>query len=459
MTHISLTNKPKIILPPGAAQAVSALHAAGYAAYAVGGFVRDSLLGRDVQDCDVCTSALPQAVQALFESRNIRCVLTGVRHGTVTVLIGGEQIEITTFRTDGSYSDARHPDSVTFVPDLKTDLARRDFTVNAMAYGAQLVDPFGGVRDLHSGLIRCVGDPYRRFSEDALRIMRAVRFACVLDFKIEKKTEEALFQCLPQLSKVSVERFFSELCKLLLGTHVCPVLSRYRDVFACMIPELKPCFDYPQKTVWHVYNVYDHICHTVENTPPDLEIRLTMLLHDIGKPACVSYDQNGSVHFYNHPQVSAQLAGKILRRLKAPNHLRKNVCTLIEHHDAYIHPQRRSVLQWLRLIGPELTRKLLWVKLADLKSQNLQKTQPEIEEIEQIFPVLDAALQDGCYKISQLQVNGSDLQACGLQGQAVGQTLEHLLSLVIDEKLTNEKTALLSYVQTHDCKNACSMLQ
>ena len=192
MTHISLTNKPKIILPPGAAQAVSALHAAGYAAYAVGGFVRDSLLGRDVQDCDVCTSALPQTVQALFESKNIRCVLTGVRHGTVTVLIDGEQIEITTFRTDGSYSDARHPDSVTFVPDLKTDLARRDFTVNAMAYGAQLVDPFGGVRDLKNGLIRCVGDPYRRFSEDALRIMRAVRFACVLDFKIEEKTETPL---------------------------------------------------------------------------------------------------------------------------------------------------------------------------------------------------------------------------------------------------------------------------
>lgn len=452
MMPISQTSKRPFTLPPGAEKAIGLLRANGYAAYAVGGYVRDCLLGRAGQDCDVCTSALPEDVRALFEAQHVHCILTGVRHGTVTVVIGGENIEITTFRQDGSYSDARHPDQVAFVADLKTDLARRDFTINAMAYGDELIDPFGGQADLQNGLIRCVGDPYRRFAEDALRIMRAVRFASVLGFRLEKETENALFASVPLLKKVSVERVFSELQKLLLGAHVCPVLSRYRSVVACLIPEMAPCFDYPQKTVWHVYNVYEHICHTVENTPADLEIRLTMFLHDIGKPNCVSYDKNGAVHFYGHPLRSAQMADKILRRLKAPNHLRQNVCTLIEHHDAYIHPNRRSVLGWLRLIGPELTRKLLWVKMADLKSQNQQKTQPEIDEIWQIFPVLDEAEQNGCYTLSRLQISGSDLEACGLHGQAVGRMLSHLLDLVIDEVLPNTHADLLAYVQTHDCK-------
>lgn len=449
--HISVTSK-QLALPQGAAKALKLLHDSGFEAYAVGGFVRDSLLGRSGHDCDVCTSALPDAVLELFQVNHIRCILTGMRHGTVTVVIDGENVEITTFRTDGSYSDARHPDQVTFVSDLKTDLSRRDFTINAMAYDTEIVDPFGGLDDLKNGVIRCVGDPQLRFSEDALRIMRAIRFASVLGFKIEEKTEQAIFDNAFLLKKVSAERLFSELKKLLLGAHVCPVLSRYRNVLACVIPELEPCFDYSQKTVWHVYNVYEHICHTVENSPKDLEIRLTMLLHDIGKPHCASYDKNGAVHFYNHPQVSAEMAERILRRLKVPNRLRQDVCTLIEHHDAYIYPQRRSVLRWLKLIGPDLTQRLLWVKMADLKSQNLQKTQIELDEVIQIFSVLDRNVKNGCYTISRLQVNGKDLEACGLHGQAVGETLDRLLDLVIDDALPNEKAALLTYVKTHDCK-------
>lgn len=436
----------KIYIPKNAETIINIFNNSGYEAYLVGGYVRDCLLKKDTNDCDICTNALPEKSAEILQENGIKVFETGIKHGTVTAVLNGENIEITTYRTDGEYTDNRHPDNVNFVADLKSDLARRDFTVNAFAYNGTLVDLYDGLSDLKNRVVRCVGNPDKRFEEDALRILRAVRFASVLNFEIEKETKKSVFKNYRLLKNVSKERIFSEMSKLLLGENVFSVLLEYRQIFAFLCSDFEACFDFPQKTPWHIYDVYTHICKTVANSPNDLIIRLTMFFHDIAKPLCVSYDENGTAHFYKHPYYSYKIAEKFFEEYKVSNEIKNSVCTLIKYHDAYILPNKSSVRKWFSKIGVDLTKKLVFVKLADLKSQNLDRTSVEIEEVEKVFGVIDSVLEDNeCFKLSQLAVNGNDLIRLGYSGKEIGVLLNQLLDFVIQGG-KNDKNILLKYL-------------
>ncbi len=436
----------KIYIPENAKIIMGILLENDCEAYLVGGFVRDCLLGRETNDCDICTDALPNEVSDILRNNGIKVFETGIKHGTVTAVLNGENIEITTYRQDGEYTDNRHPDSVSFVRDLESDLSRRDFTVNAFAYNGTLVDFYNGINDLENRVIRCVGNPDKRFEEDALRILRAIRFSSVLNFEIEEETKKSVFKNYRLLKNVSKERIFCELSKLLLGDNVLNVLLEYRPIFAYLCKNFEYCFDFPQKNPWHIYDVYTHICKTVENSPKDLIIRLTMFFHDIAKPPCVSYDKNGTAHFYKHPYYSYKIAEKFFEEYKVSNEIKNSVCTLIKYHDAYILPNKNSVRKWFSKIGVDLTRKLVYVKLADLKSQNLEKTSVEIVEAEKVFNTIDSVLADeDCFKLSQLAVNGFDLIKLGYSGKEIGTVLNKLLEFVI-EGGKNDKNILLKYL-------------
>lgn len=310
----------KINIPSGAASILDNLHAAKQEAYVVGGCVRDSLLGREPNDWDICTSASPEAVKKLFSDHDV--IDTGIKHGTVTVLEDGAAYEVTTFRKDGNYSDGRHPDSVEFVSNVLEDLARRDFTINAMAYSVEdgLVDPYGGLRDLERKVISsCVGSPDERFTEDGLRLLRAIRFAANYGFIIADQTADSIHRNVALLKNVSVERITSELCKTLLGDGVLQVLLDYKDVFCAIVPELEPCVGFEQNNKFHQYTVYDHIAHAVAGyTGKDTTIKIALLLHDIGKPLCYTEDENGG-HFYGHAPICAEIAEGVLRRMRFDN--------------------------------------------------------------------------------------------------------------------------------------------
>lgn len=436
----------KIYIPENAKIIMGILSENDCEAYLVGGFVRDCLLGRETNDCDICTDALPNEVSDILRNNGIKVFETGIKHGTVTAVLNGENIEITTYRQDGEYTDNRHPDSVSFVRDLESDLSRRDFTVNAFAYNGTLVDFYNGINDLENRVIRCVGNPDKRFEEDALRILRAIRFSSVLNFEIEEETKKSVFKNYRLLKNVSKERIFCELSKLLLGDNVLNVLLEYRPIFAYLCKDFENCFDFPQKNPWHIYDVYTHICKTVENSPKDLIIRLTMFFHDIAKPPCVSYDENGTAHFYKHPYYSYKIAEKFFEEYKVSNEIKNSVCTLIKYHDAFILPNKNSVRKWFSKIGVDLTRKLVYVKLADLKSQNLEKTSAEIVEAEKVFNTIDSVLADeDCFKLSQLAVNGFDLIKLGYSGKEIGTVLNKLLEFVI-EGGKNDKNILLKYL-------------
>ena len=329
-----------------ARQLLDLLEQAGYRAYAVGGCVRDACMGRAYADIDLCTSALPRQTEAVLAAADIRYIETGLQHGTVTAVLNGRTYEITTFRTDGSYTDSRHPDGVTFVPEVETDLARRDFTVNAMAYHPVrgLVDPFGGQADMKAKCLRCVGEPRLRFTEDALRILRALRFAAVLGFTLEEETAKAAFELKERLHLVSAERIYVELKKLLLGDWAFDVLVEYKEIIGVVVPELVPAFDCAQQNPWHVYDVFTHIARSVEAAPKDADLRLVMLFHDTGKPACKTTDEEGIDHFYGHPTVSEQLAKAALERLKASRASMQRFLPLIR-----LMLRRRT---WLHRIWP-----------------------------------------------------------------------------------------------------------
>lgn len=423
------------------------LQAAGFEAFAVGGCIRDQLMGKQASDIDIATSALPAQCEAVLQRHGVRYMETGLKHGTVTALLADETFEITTFRTDGAYTDSRHPDAVAFVTDIQTDLARRDFTMNAIACNDKqgFVDPFGGQRDIENRVIRAVGDPNKRFEEDALRIMRAVRFASVLGFALEEKTKQAAIAQKTRLAAVSAERIYTELKKLLLGAYVFDALTEYKEIIAVVLPEIKDSFHCPQANPWHVYDVFTHIAKAVEAAPLDVDLRLTMLFHDVGKPACKTTDSNGIDHFYGHPSVSKEMARQALHDLKAPKSTCDRVLTLVELHDSHIHPEEKSIKKWLNKIGPARTLDLIDVKTADLAAQNLQKTQPEIEELYQTKQLLRDILQRGePFQISDLAVNGFDLMRLGYQGKEIGRMLQFLLDRVISGSVPNHRETLLA---------------
>ena len=436
-------------IPSGAEYILKTLTGAGYEAWLVGGCVRDLLRGVPPHDWDICTSARPEETEACFAGRRI--IETGLQHGTVTILEGGEAYEVTTYRTEGPYSDSRRPDYVRFVASLEADLARRDFTMNAIALGldGDIRDPFGGEKDIRAGLLRCVGDPAQRFQEDGLRVMRALRFGAVFGCQVEEKTARAIHENRHVLEHVAAERINVELCRLLEGEQAGEILRQYPDVLCVFWPELEPLVALEQNTPWHCWGGWEHTIHAVEAVPAQTVLRLAVLLHDIGKPGCKTTDENGIDHFYGHPAVSAELAKGMLRALKFDNETRKQVVTLVEYHDVQIPCRDRSIRKWLGRLGPERFFQLLAVKRADAMGQAYEKVQGRLAELEEMRALAEKIVAQGqCFSLKDLAVNGRDVIAAGIApGPEVGRVLSGLLERVVSGELPNQRERLLALLR------------
>ena len=432
------------------AQAVlQQLEEAGYSAYLVGGCVRDLLLGKQPDDYDMTTSARPEEVLALFAPHAIP---TGLQHGTVTVRWGGESFEITTFRADGTYSDGRHPDAVTFSRRLEDDLQRRDFTVNAMAMDrrGQLTDLYGGQEDLRRGVIRCVGNAETRFAEDALRIMRGLRFAAVLGFSIEEQTAQAMIACRYRLEQIAAERLQVEMTKLLCGRDAGEILLRFPQVIGVFMPEILPCVGFAQHSHWHCYDVWEHICRSVEAAPVQPLLRWTMLLHDIAKPVCFTQDEAGAGHFYGHPQRGVEMAREVMHRLRFDKRSQQRIETLIAWHDREIPRTEKGVRRALHALGEEALRQLIEVKRADNWAQHPDCREFMQQQIDWAEEIMERLLEkESCFRVAQLAVNGRDLLALGLQGSQIGTALDAALEQVLEGALPNEKESLLAWISEH----------
>ena len=435
------------MIPEYAADCIRALEQAGFAAYAVGGCVRDDCLGLTPHDFDLCTSALPEETEAVFSDR--RLVLAGKKHGTVGVVTDFGVVEITTFRTEGAYHDNRHPDWVEFVPDIERDLARRDFTVNAMAYSPTrgYADPFGGREDLKNRILRAVGDPAERFQEDSLRILRGIRFAVRFGLTVDPATEKAMHSQAHLMENLARERVFEELCKLLPCVTAGDLL-RFAPILAAVIPELAPMIGFDQHSPYHAYDLFTHTAHVCAGVPGSLPLRWAALLHDVGKVPAFTLDENGRGHFYGHAQKSAEMADAILRRLKAPNELREQVVLLIGRHMTPLEPEKKLLRRWIGRLGWENIEALLCLQEADMGSKGTGNPR-EMEQFHEIRRLLDEIRQENaCLTLKDLAVNGHDLMALGFQGKAIGAALNALLEKVIDEQLPNERAALLNNLIT-----------
>lgn len=430
------------VIPDDVKKILTILSQAGHEAFCVGGCVRDLLLGRTPQDWDVTTSALPEEVQALFAPRTVP---TGLRHGTVTVLTDRGGVEVTTYRRDGVYHDCRHPDEVTFTASLTEDLARRDFTVNAMALdgAGEIVDPFGGREDLRYEMLRCVGDPDRRLTEDALRILRCLRFSATLSFAIDTATEEALRRHKDLLSRIAMERVREELTKLLLGPAADQVLLEYADVVGVVLPEILPAVGFDQHNRHHCFDVWEHSVRAMAAAPRDPVVRWALLLHDLGKPDTFTLDEDGTGHFYDHGRRSEELAREICRRLRMDRESREAICRLVRLHDVPITMTEKGIRRLLRRLGEEDFRRLLQVKRGDNLAQHPAYLGRQ-EWLKQVEEMLDMVLrEDQCFSLRQLAVKGNDLLALGLRGKAVGEMLNWLLDQVVEGKAPNRRELLL----------------
>ncbi len=440
----------KIKVPSYVNKVIGLLELAGFEAYIVGGCVRDQLLGAEPNDYDVCTNARPeQVIEALS---GLHVIETGIKHGTVTAMVEHKPVEITTFRNDGEYEDHRHPKQVTFSKTLKEDLSRRDFTVNAMAYSDRtgLVDMFGGQGDLRNRIIRCVGEPDKRFDEDALRILRAMRFSSVLDFEIEDETAAAVMRNRRLLEKISAERIMQELQKLLCGDRAVDVLLGFSEVMCVIIPELAPCVGFRQNNPHHCYTVYEHLCRSVGNIRKDPALRLTMLLHDIEKPACKTTDENGIDHFKGHPVKSAETADLILRRLKLDNASRERITELIRNHDNRIACKKKTVKKYISKHDMGFFEDYLDVRYADTMAQSNFRIEQKLDELEMFHDIYDEIVAERpVLSVRQLDIDGRDLMAEGYKGRTIGEALSLALDAVIDEVCVNEKKELLSYIEKH----------
>lgn len=434
------------MMPQEVRSLLARLESAGYQGWAVGGCVRDTLRGAVPSDWDVTTDARPERVMALFGERAIP---TGLKHGTVTVCAGETHVEVTTFRRDGTYSDHRRPDAVQFSSSLEEDLARRDLTVNAMAMDLRghICDPFGGQADLSRRVLRCVGEPMRRLDEDALRIMRTLRFAAVLGFAIEPDTSAALHRRAPLLADIAAERILVEMNKLLTGEYMASVLLAYPDVLGVFLPELLPCVGFDQRNVHHCYDVWTHSVYAASAIAPDAVLRWAMLLHDIGKPDCFTVDEHGTGHFYGHPARSAELAEAICRRLRMDKKSAQRIVTLVRWHDRDIPRTEKAVARAARQLGEDTLRQLLAVKRADNRAQSplCRGRAADIDRAEAILG--DLLARQSCFSLRELAVRGNDLTALGLRGPAVGEALQKLLDAVMDGSVPNERPALLALAQ------------
>ena len=433
-----------MFLPENIQNCIDLLENAGFAAYAVGGCVRDACLGLTPHDYDLCTSALPQETEAVF--RAYRLVLAGEKHGTVTVITEDGPVEITTFRTEGGYRDNRHPDWVEFLPEIEGDLARRDFTVNAMAYSPKrgFADPFGGRGDLENHILRAVGDPASRFREDSLRILRGARFAARFDLTPEENTLNAMLSQRHLMEHLARERVFDELCKLLLAAKA-EDITHFAPILAAVIPELAPMIGFDQHSPHHAYDLITHTAHVVEGVPATLPLRWAALLHDTGKVTTFTRDATGWGHFYGHARDSAAMADTILRRLKAPTALREEVVTLIGRHMTRLQPERKWLRRQVSKFGFSMVELQLALQEADMGSKGTGE-----DDGSAVFSAVRGLLaelkaENACLSLKDLAVNGNDLMALGYRGRKIGTCLDAMLEQVVDERLPNEKEALLDW--------------
>lgn len=436
----------KIVLPKNVKLIIDILNKNNFEAFIVGGCVRDSIIRLTPHDWDICTNAKPEEIKKCFEFFNT--FDSGIKHGTISIVIDGEVYEVTTYRIDGTYSDNRRPDSVTFTSDIAKDLARRDFTINAMAYNEQcgLIDPYSGRNDLLDKIIRCVGNPDFRFNEDALRIIRALRFASVYDFVIENETSKSICKNADLLKNIAVERISVEFNKLLCGNGAEEILNNYRDVIAVFIPEIKPMFDYSQHTKHHNRDLWRHTTYSVKSIDKMPLLRMSMLLHDIGKPRACKRDEDGTCHFKGHPKYSAEMAEIILRRLKYPTDFIETCVTLIKYHDVRFSGSKRQLRHVMSAIGDKNVELLLKIQRADIMAQSDYKHKEKLEKLDLACEVYEEVLADkDCFTLKQLKINGNDIKKLGVtEGVKIGKILKMLLSLVIEDKLENKKSALLN---------------
>ncbi len=447
----SLLNMPELKpmeLPENIDFCLKELEKAGHRGYLVGGCVRDHLLGIPPHDYDICTDAKPNELCEIFAAYTL--VRSGEKHGTIGVVIGSEVIEITTFRTEGGYTDSRHPDWVSFVTDLKEDLQRRDFTVNAIAYNPEtgFVDPFDGIRDLAENTLQAVGDPEKRFTEDALRILRGVRFALRFRLNVEKNTLKAMYRLSGKINVLAAERIFDELCKILLLANA-DDLCIYAPILARVIPELKPMIGFDQRSPHHAYDVYLHTAHVVNNVPKELPLRWAALLHDTGKPEVFTQDETGRGHFYEHAQHSAIIADQVLRRLKAPTALREQVCFFVENHMLLLNTDKALLKRRLSKYGEQTLRCMIALQKADHGGKGVEND-PANADLDEVSAVLDEVVAEcSCLHIKDLAVDGQDLMALGFApGPKLGHCLNELLQLILEDQLPNEKQALLEKAKT-----------
>ncbi len=434
-----------IRLPDYVLLAISMLENSGYEAFAVGGAVRDSLMGKEASDFDITTSAFPHETKKVFHGYKI--VETGIKHGTVTVLFDGKPLEITTYRVDGEYADNRHPQSVTFTRNIAEDLSRRDFTINAIGYSPKrgIVDPFGGVDDLKSGIIRSVGDSEKRFSEDALRILRCIRFASVLGFDIDSETAKNVVKMAHLLDNISAERVFSELKKLICGKNASAVLKEFPQVITKIVPELSKSVGFDQKSKYHIYDVYTHTYKALEASDDNLYVRLALLYHDCGKPYVYTTDDKGYRHFRGHQQKSAQLAEESLLRLKCDSKTIEKVKTLVTYHDYKLECNKKSIKKFLTKVSFEDARLIIRIKYADMASHaHLYAMSKETKE--EYLALVDEIEKSGeCVSLKTLAIRGDDLLNMGFDsGEKIGQALKMLLEEVVSETIPNEKNALIN---------------
>ena len=434
----------RIVLPEDVKRIIDQLTASGFEAFAVGGCVRDTLLGREPEDWDITTSASPEQVKSLFS----HTIDTGIQHGTVTVMKNHVGYEVTTYRIDGEYEDARHPKEVIFTSNLFEDLKRRDFTINAMAYNDErgLVDEFGGIEDLKKGIIRCVGNPMERFSEDALRMFRAIRFAAQLGFVIEEETRLAILDLAPTIAKVSAERIATELVKTLLSEHPQEMRTAYElGLTKIFLPEFDIMMETSQNNKHHMYSVGEHTLVALQNIAPEKVLRIAVLLHDVAKPVCISTDAKGQNHFYEHHVKGAEMARQILRRLKFDNHTIDVVCALVRYHDERPKLEAEKVRRFFAKAGLEIGPMLFAVKRADTLGQSLYKREEKLAYVEELSQMYDEIVSNHiCVQKSDLSVTGKDLIALGMKpGKDIGFVIDQLFEAVLKTPELNNRKNLL----------------
>ena len=435
----------KILLPEKVNRIIHSIQAAGFEAYAVGGCVRDSILGRTPDDWDITTSAKPEDIKKIFR----RTIDTGIEHGTVTVMLDKEGFEVTTYRIDGEYEDSRHPKEVTFTSNLREDLRRRDFTINAMAYNEEvgLVDIFGGISDIEKKTIRCVGDAKERFTEDALRMMRAVRFSAQLGYSIADSTKEAIRELAPTLQKISAERIQVELVKLVTSDHPDYLKIAYETgITAEVLPEFDLCMETEQNNPHHMYSVGEHTLHAIKNVEKNKVLRLAMLFHDMGKPKAVTTDEKGIHHFYGHNEISSEITRAVLRRLRFDNDTIYKTEKLVYFHDYRPELTDKSIRRFVTKIGKELFPMYVLVQRADILAQSNYKRDQKLQNIQKAEEIFAGIIErEECLSLKDLAVTGKDLIEMGIKpGKEIGEILNGFLEMVIENPTLNKKEILLN---------------